>query len=117
MNINYLHAETAYYFYTLLGFRFVRWDKNKIMKPVISKEDATYYVDEAEFIKFVEQNSEYGWNKLCDICRDEVFNEEGKTYFTEKPTNEHHTEFAVEWIGAFYDAHPFMERIMFVFDS
>lgn len=28
MITNNLHAETAYYFYTLLGFRFVRWDKN-----------------------------------------------------------------------------------------
>ena len=38
MNINYLHAETAYYFYTLLGFRFVQWDKTKKMKVNIEYE-------------------------------------------------------------------------------
>ena len=86
------------------------------MKPVITQETAIYYVVEAEFIKFVEQNSDYGWDKLCDICQDEVFNEDGKTYFGEKPTAEHYTEFIVKWIGAFYDAHPFMKRIMFVFN-
>jgi hypothetical protein len=69
------------------------------MKPVIKENETIYYVDEADFIKFVEQNSDYDWNYLCEICRDDVFNEEGKTYFPVKPTIEHNSEFTTKWIG------------------
>jgi hypothetical protein len=87
------------------------------MISVIKREDAIYYVDEADFIAFVEKNSEYEWNNICDICRNEVFNESGKTYFKKYPTGELSSEFTVTWVSAFFNAHPFMERIMFVFDD
>lgn len=87
------------------------------MKPVITENEATHYVDEADFIKFIEQNSDYNWDYLCDICRDEIFGSEGKVYYANKPALKYHTEFAVKWVGAFFDAHPFMSKIMIVFDD
>ena len=92
------------------------------MIPVITEENFIYYVDETDFLDFIVQNSDYeytssSYNKLCAICRDEVFNESGKTYFTEKISSENYSEFAVNWINLFYDAHPFMQRIMFVFNN
>lgn len=86
------------------------------MKPVIKEQDSTHYVSEADLIRFIEENSNYGWDQLCDTTRDKVFSE-GKTYYSGKPTGKYYDEFTIEWVGAFFDAHPFMKKIMFVFDS
>ena len=89
------------------------------MKSVINVNEAIYYVSEADMVKFIEANSDYDWNQLCDLCRDsKMFGEDGKTYYVGKISKaSHNTEFSVEWINNFYDAHPFMQRIMFVFDD
>lgn len=102
----------------ILGFQSFN-ESNQVLKPVIDQSDATYYVSEGSFIKFVNENSNMEWNTICDLVRDEnVFNEEGRTYYDGKIEKESwNTDFGVEWINKFYDAHPFMENVMFVFDD
>lgn len=94
-------------------------ENNENLIPIMTKEESVYYVDESDFIKFIEENSDYGWNYLCDKCRSSgLFNDSDKTYYTGKVVkSEHNTEFATEWVNKFYDAHPWIKQMMIVFDD
>jgi len=88
------------------------------MKTFINEDDLIAYVSESDMIKFIEANSDYEWNQLCDLCGKEIFSEEGKVYYDGKIKKENwNTEFAVEWVNNFFDAHPFIKKLMFVFDD
>lgn len=94
-------------------------ENNENLIPIMTKEESVYYVDESDFIKFIEKNSDYEWNYLCDKCRSSgLFNEDGKTYYTGKVVKSgYNTEFATEWVNKFYDAHPWIKQMMIVFDD
>ena len=62
------------------------------------------------------------WNDCCDFVRDvniTSVNEGGSHWRKEEVTNvpEEFNSEAVKWIKAFFDAHPWMERMMIVFDD
>lgn len=93
-------------------------------KAVISQEEATYYVGDSDIVKFISENGSMPWNKTCKyvqendivssegdvVCwtRDHVFDENQAKYYNEN---------AIYWMKEFFNAHPFMNKIMVVFDS
>ena len=94
------------------------------MKPVIKQEEATYYVSDAELISFICENSDMSWNKICDYVREESIssNEHGSTYWDREDVFEEGAEAeynpnAIRWMREFFNAHPFMDRVMMVFDD
>lgn len=85
-------------------------------KNVIKQEDATYYVSVGVFQNFVIANSTLEEDTIDNESR-KVFGEYKDIFFNKKPSSNTTTKFGVEWIGKFMDAHPYMKRIMFVFDD
>jgi hypothetical protein len=39
-------------------------------KPVLNQNDTPYYVSQSEFIKFISENSDMKWNRICDVLID-----------------------------------------------
>jgi len=90
------------------------------MKAVLFEDEAIHYVDQSDFIRFVDSNSDYEWNWICDmVISERTFNEEGKTYYSEKPTEADgcFSQFTIKWVGDFFDVHPFMKKIIFIFND
>jgi hypothetical protein len=92
------------------------------MKQVLDKTQAIYYVDNADMIKFIKVNSDMEWNDVCDFVRnrDIVPSEDGPTFWVKSDlieTPEEFNEEQVYWVGAFFDAHPWIEQMMIVFDD
>lgn len=92
-------------------------------KPVIKQEDSIYYVSESDIIKFIVDNSGMDWNDCCDYVRDKnITGDEGRVCWTKNriidpKQRKHYKEDQLKWIGGFFEAHPWMEKIMIVFDD
>ena len=39
------------------------------MKSVLKQEDMAHYVSEFDIIRFIDQNSDMGWNPICKYVR------------------------------------------------
>ena len=96
------------------------------MKPTLDITKQIHYVDESDFIKFVETNSDYEWNFLCDALRSNtwgVFSDEGKVLWTRKDVmnlngNETYiTEEGSLWLKHFFNTHTWINEMMIVFDD
>lgn len=92
------------------------------MKPVLTQESQVHYVDSSDMIKFIEANSEMKRNDICNFVRkNNICNGEYGPSFWEKNDlikNSHEfNEKQVYWISAFFEAHPWIERMMIVFDD
>ena len=89
------------------------------MKPVIKQEDAIYYVSESDVIQFISDNAPIGWNECCDYVRDQgITGEEGRAMWTKNGVfSEREETPAVRWVREWFNAHPWMEKVMFVFDD
>lgn len=95
------------------------------MKPVLQKKDPIYYyalVDDADIIKFISVNAPMEWNDCCDFVRehDIVSGEIGPTFWEKEDiinSSEEYNEEQVKWITAFFETHPWIERMMVVFDD
>lgn len=93
------------------------------MKPVLKEKDALYYISDADMIQFISENAPMDWNECCDFVRDnDITNsEEGRAYWKreniENAQPGHYNEEQIKWIGAFFEAHPWIERMMIVFDD
>ena len=94
-------------------------------KPVLKPDDVIAYVSESDMIKFIDVNNDIlNRDKICDLVKEEMFNDEGRTLVTKstyaagKKRPEWMTVFAFSWFREFFNEHPFLpERVMFVFDS
>jgi hypothetical protein len=89
------------------------------MRAVLEKEHAYHYVSEGSMVEFINLNSEMEWNYICDFIRDNnIAGEEGMTFWekTDLDPTRYNPE-AVKWVGAFFEAHPWIERMMIVFDD
>jgi hypothetical protein len=95
-------------------------DANKLI-PVISEYKALYYVSESEFIKFIILNSDIEYFECREyIKKYHLVNAENKTLWYETDLILHPEEYnseQIKWIGLFFKAHPFMDKIMIVFDD
>lgn len=86
----------------------------------LKQEDIPHYVSDADMIRFISKNAPMDWNKCCDFVREHnICGEEGPIYWTKdilvKP--ELYNEEQIKWIGAFFEAYPFIEKFMLVFDD
>lgn len=94
------------------------------MKPVIKQNDAIYYVSEADMVKFVSINAPMDWNEACDFVRDEdITSPDGeqvlytKKDLLKKGAEKNYSTEQYKWMKAFFDTHPFIEKIMIVFND
>jgi hypothetical protein len=90
------------------------------MKQVLVETQSIYYVDSSIMIKFISINAPMEWNDCCDFVRyhDICNGEFGPAYWCKEDLiNEPHeyNKEQVEWVGAFFEAHPWIERMMLVF--
>jgi hypothetical protein len=91
------------------------------MKQVLDKSQAIYYVDESDMVKFISINMPMARNKSYAFVREFITSEDAETVFydkkdiTDNPNS--YLPDQVQWIGAFFEAHPWMERIAIIFDS
>ena len=92
------------------------------MKPVLNELNQIHYVDSSDMVKFIRENSDMEHNKVCkfvrnyDICDGEF----GPAFWDKKDLTNNSDEYnkeQIEWIGAFFEAHPWIERMMIVFDN
>ncbi len=93
-------------------------------KPVLKQKDALTYVSDADMIKFISTNAPMDWNECCKFVRKNNITSDGlgggnHVYWDKdilkNPKN--YNENQVKWIGAFFEAHPFIESMMIVFDD
>lgn len=90
------------------------------MKPVLTKDRSIYFVDSADMIRFIEQNSDMEWNDVCDFVREEDIEQPdlNLTMWSKQELEEDHiTEQQKKWVGAFFEAHPWIDQIALVFNS
>lgn len=91
------------------------------MKPVLKQEESTYYISESDIIRFISENAPMDWNKCCRFVRDKhITSGDGdKIYWTKQQLSKSKSlnEEQIKWISAFFEAHPWIERMMIVFDD
>lgn len=89
------------------------------MKPIIKENEAIHYVSQSDLMMFISKNEDgVDLNSIVDDANNNIFNYERNVYFHEKPVDvDSYNEYLVKWVGAFFDAHPFMNKIYFVFDD
>ncbi len=89
---------------------------NKNYKPVLDEKTIYYYVSSSDMIRFISNNKPMEWNKtinyvrnhyICNIDENIAFWDED---ILEYPEN-YNTE-QVEWVTAFFKAHPFLKNRM-----
>jgi hypothetical protein len=91
--------------------------------PVLKEDDSTYYVDESDMIKFIEKNSNMSWDYICDFIRKNgIAGSEGKSYWIKsdlivQSKAKYYNPEAVKWVLKFFEAHPWIERMMLCFDD
>ena len=68
-------------------------------------------------IKFIDKNSDMDWNQICDYVRKHnIVAVDDRVAFWEKEYLQNCNEHQLKWIGAFFEAHPFIEKMYVVFD-
>lgn len=89
------------------------------MKPVLKEENAIYYVSEADMINFICENSDMEWNEICDFARDEeIIGDEGRIFWNITDfEDDDYNEAQTKWVKAFFEAHPWITKMMIVFDD
>ena len=72
-------------------------------------------------IRFIETNSDIGWNKVCDYVRDVgITDDDGRAYWVKEDVIKYPKDYGEEaskWVLAFFETHPWIERMMIVFDD
>lgn len=90
-------------------------------KSTLTQEEDIHYISEADMIKFIDANSDMDWNKICDFVRQKgITNEDGERTSwrpIEPERQKHYNEHQIKWVNGFFTAHPWIKRIMIVFDD
>ena len=86
------------------------------MRPTLKQEKAIYFVEERDIIEFISRNDPMNWDECCDFAREQnITSGEEEIYFwmrndlADHP--EHYNEAQLKWIGGFFEAHPWIERM------
>lgn len=92
------------------------------MKATLKKEDLAYYISEADIIRFIHENAPMEWNKCCDYVREcNITGEEGSAFWMKEnvfgKNNVDYNPEAIKWMKLFFEAHPFINKVMIVFDD
>ena len=93
-------------------------------KPVLKQEAPLHYVSDSDMIKFIEQNSDMKWNDICEFVRKVgICSPEGepvywvKTDIEDERQAKYYNDDQVKWVKSFFEAHPWIERMMLIFDD
>ena len=87
------------------------------MKPIQNESEAIHYFSTADMAEFININSNYEYNDAIKLCRKYMFGDEDESYYPDRATLDEYNEFTVMWLNAFFDAHPYVKKVMFVFDN
>lgn len=93
-----------------------------VLIPVLSEEHSIYYIDSSSIIKFISNNSDMDLNDVYRFVRKhQICNDEhGPTYWDRSCLINYPYEYddeAVKWMTMFFDTHPWINRMMVVFDD
>lgn len=89
-------------------------------KTDLKQENIPYYISDADMIRFISTNAPMDWNECCDFVRKHnICGEEGPIMWTKHILSnpEKYNEQQIKWIGAFFEAYPFIETFMLTFDD
>lgn len=92
------------------------------MKPVLDQTQSIYYVDSSNMIKFIRENSEMKHNDVCDFVREKDIcdDEYGPSFWVKSDLINSRKEFnedQIYWVGSFFEAHPWIEKMCIVFNN
>jgi hypothetical protein len=92
------------------------------MKPILNKTNQIHYVETSDIVRFIRENSDMGHNTVCDFIRDHNIcgDEYGPGYWNKQElidSPEGYNEEQIKWISAFFEAHPWIEQMMIVFND
>lgn len=91
-----------------------------MFKSVLDKNYTIHYVDSSTMIRFIRENSEMKDNDISKFVRDKGICDDdfGPALWEKCSLNpEEYNEEQVYWIGAFFEAHPWIEKMMIVFNN
>jgi len=85
---------------------------------VLTETPPVHYIDECKMLNFIEANSDMEWNDICDYVRDKgICGEEGKQFWSRGDGDVNSKNECYMWVGRFFEAHPWLEDIVLVFDD
>ena len=94
------------------------------MKPILKENDPYHYVSENEMVKFIRENSDMEHNDVCDYVRKHgITGGEGHTLWdasdfdNPREVKLYYNEHQVKWVKGFFEAHPWIKKMMLVFDD
>ena len=92
------------------------------MKPVMLEKDRIDYIDQSVMINFIKENSDMEWNDVCDFANHNIFFQERNSLYEKSALYDKNAEKKFEseqlkWMRGFFEAHPFLKEVMFVFDD
>lgn len=94
------------------------------MESVLTQLQQVHYVSESAMVDFVSRNAPMEWDDACDYVRNNRLTspDGNRIYWTKEDINnpvveKYNTAIQIKWIRAFFDAHPWIERMMVVFDD
>lgn len=93
------------------------------MTPVYTKDQCYHYVSYSDLIKFIEENSKLCYNEVTLLVEenDILDYDNGKISYSREHVfrcgNSIYMVYKYNWIRDFFEAHTFMNKIMFVFDD
>ena len=95
--------------------------EEKVKYITIAKETEPYhYFSTADMIRFIVKNSGMDWNNCCDYVRNVgICSDEGRDLYDKDilKNPEDYNEDVVKWVGAFFEAHPWVDRFYLIFDD
>lgn len=85
--------------------------------PVLIEGEQPLCVETHEIIDFIDKNSiEMDWNQVCDFVNDVGILGDGEyTYWERKDLESDCGQEAKYWMRAFYESHPWFDKIILVF--
>jgi hypothetical protein len=93
------------------------------MKQVLDKTQQIHYIEQGDMIRFICKNTDMEWNSACYFVSDHDIGADGYgPAFWEKDTmksatlDQYNAE-QIMWINGFFEAHPWIEKMMIVFND
>ena len=88
--------------------------------PIAKETEPYHYFSTGDMISFITTNSGMDWNKCCTYVRNVgICSDEGRDLYDKDilKNPEDYNEDVVKWVGAFFEAHPWVDRFYLIFDD
>ena len=90
----------------------------------LRKEEATHFVGSSNVLRFISTNLGISWNAAINfvydngICSyDQNISFWNKAEMNSKSAEKNYNSEAVKWVRAWFEAHPWMNNVAFVYDK